>query len=220
MVEWMSYIRSGNPNSSSVSASCVRCCSRCCRCARARVEAGSLLFFPVFLPTSLRSSSSSRTHSSTVVDMGKGPVFYSEIGKKARGWLLLYFSPFSSPFAFFLLLLLLLWLILCLSVFVLVVPFPFHVSLHVHRPVSPLFRLKSRKVEPSTDIVIFIQVRKEKTKRITTLPFPGWEIWSHDVFKSGNGKKRDRSLLVCLLDFGVLFVSKAVICWWQHPTSV
>jgi hypothetical protein len=26
--------------------------------------------------------------------------------------------------------------------------------------------------------------------------------------------------LVCLLDFGVLFVSKAVICWWQHPTSV
>jgi hypothetical protein len=43
------------------------------------------------------------------------------------------------------------------------------VSLHVHRPVSPLFR----KEEPSTDIVIFLQVRKEKTKRITTLPFPG-----------------------------------------------
>jgi hypothetical protein len=58
------------------------------------VEAGSLLFFPVYLPTSLRSSSSSHTHSSTVVDMGKGPVFYSEIGKKARGWLLLYFPPY------------------------------------------------------------------------------------------------------------------------------
>jgi hypothetical protein len=80
----MSFIRSGNPNSSSVSAGRVRCCSRCCRCARARVEAGSLLFHRVFLPTSLRSSSSSHTHSSTVVDMGKGPVFYSEIGKKAR----------------------------------------------------------------------------------------------------------------------------------------
>jgi hypothetical protein len=77
-------------------------------CARARVEAGSLLFFPVFLTTFLRSSSSSHTHSSSVVDMGKGPVFYSEIGKKARGWLLLYFSAFSSPFAFFPLLLLLL----------------------------------------------------------------------------------------------------------------
>ncbi len=112
----MIYIRSANPNSSSVSAGSVRCCSRCCRCARARVEAGSLLFFRVFIPTSLRSSSSSHTHSSTVVDMGKGPVFYSEIGKKARGWLLLYFPPFSSPFAFFPLLLLLLLLADSLSV--------------------------------------------------------------------------------------------------------
>jgi hypothetical protein len=46
------------------------------------------LFFRVFFPTSLFSSSSSFTHNNIVIDMGKGSVYYSEIGKKAKDLLL------------------------------------------------------------------------------------------------------------------------------------
>jgi hypothetical protein len=38
-----------------------------------------------------------RGHSPHTADMGKGPVFYSEIGKKARGSLLFFF-PFDQNF--------------------------------------------------------------------------------------------------------------------------
>jgi hypothetical protein len=78
---------------------------------------------------------------------------------------------------------------------VLVVPFPFHVSLHVYRPVSPLFRLESRKEEPSTEI-IFLQVRKEKTKRITTLPFLA-ERYGHMMCSNLEMEKRETEASWC-----------------------
>ncbi len=67
----------------------VHCCSCCCRCVCAHVwKLGSLFFFRVFFPMSLFSSSSSCTHSSIVINIRKGPVFYFKIGKKARDLLL------------------------------------------------------------------------------------------------------------------------------------
>ncbi len=161
----MSYIRSGNPNFSSVSAGRVRCCSRCCRCARARVEAGSSLFFRVLrsrlLPLTRTASPSStwaRDRCSTPKLARRPEVGYFFIFPPS----LLHLYSFRFFFFFFFFF----WLILCLSVFVLVVPFPFHVSLHVHRPVSPLFR----KEEPSIDIVIFLQVRKENNQENNNPP--------------------------------------------------
>jgi hypothetical protein len=52
-----------------------------------------LCFFRLVADVSL-----ARGHSPHTADMGKGPVFYSEIGKKARGLLSLFFSPFDQSF--------------------------------------------------------------------------------------------------------------------------
>jgi len=64
-----------------------------CACALARARSALIFaasarlgFFRLVADVSL-----ARGHSPHTADMGKGPVFYSEIGKKARGSLFFFF---------------------------------------------------------------------------------------------------------------------------------
>ncbi len=125
-----------------------RCC-RVCVCACALARARSLL---VFAPSARRcffllvaDVSLARGHSPHTADMGKAPVFYSEIGKKARG----------SLFFFFLLikafgLQCLLGLPVCCST-----------SLCKHSTVHAIFRLQERGFFPPASPITSPEVWKE-----------------------------------------------------------